>query len=159
MASNGPKPSLPSRKPGHYSAYWYSIRVHILRLLLSCIPLLCSDVTILTCTQKTTQRNTTRFHKNAVKGREVDQPFSICVCSQRDRLSCGVCGSWILKREQGCDVEKANRSQSPPQRHQVLQRTREETETWTLFIDTAHQAKEFQMGGITGSIVWLAKAL
>lgn len=106
-----------------------------------------------------TQRNTTRFHKNAVKGREVDQPFSICVCSQRDRLSCGVCGSWILKREQGCDVEKANRSQSPPQRHQVLQKTREETETWTLFIDTAHQAKEFQMGGITGSIVWLAKAL
>lgn len=29
----------------------------------------------------------------------------------------------------------------------------EETETWTLFIDTAHRGKEFQMGGITGSIV------
>lgn len=107
-----------------------------------------------------TQHNSTpQFHKEAVKGKEVDQPFCTCICSQRGRLSCGVCGGWILKREQGCDVEKAHRSQSPPQRHQVPQRAREETETWTLFIDTAHRGKEFQMGGITGSIVWLAEAL
>lgn len=50
-------------------------------------------------------------------------------------------------------MEKARRSQSPPQRQQVPQRTRGETETWTLLIDTANRGKEFQMGGITGSIV------
>lgn len=74
-------------------------------------------------------------------------------------FSYAVYGRWILKRKQGCDVEKTRRSQSPPQRQQVPQQTRQATETWTLLIDAANRGKEFQMGGITGSIVWLAETL
>ena len=156
-------------KPGHYSAYWYSIRVHILRLLLRCIPVLCTDVTILTRddnykTQHNKGQHKSTRHKISTKeqseGRRSISQFRVRVCSRWFPLSCGVCAGWIPRGERGCDVGGAHRSLSPPRRHQVPQTNEgEETETWTLFIDTAYRGKEFQMGGITGSIVWLAEAL
>lgn len=117
------------KKPGHYSAYWYSIRVHILRPLLCCIPVLCTDVTIFTHNDNNKiqhnkgQHKSTR-HKSSTKeqseGRRSISRIRVRVFSQRGRLSCGVCGGRIPRGERGCDaVEEAHRSQSPPRRRQM----------------------------------------
>ena len=65
-------------KPGHYTAYWYSVRVHIRTLLLSCISALRTDVTIFTRVAK--KQPSTTQHRGSLnmqsKGKGVDQPFA-----------------------------------------------------------------------------------
>lgn len=77
---------------------------------------------------------------------------------------CGVYAGWIPKRKQSWVWDKLRRSQSPPQRQRVAARMTgkeagREAATRSSLIDTASWGKEFQMGGITGSIVWLAGTL
>lgn len=97
MTCNGPKLSLPSWKPGHYFAYWYSMRVHILRLLLSCIPVLCTDVTIFTCTttkkqHNIAQPNTTQQFPQISSQREGGQSAipRLCLFSMRQSFLCSL---------------------------------------------------------------------
>lgn len=120
---------------------------------------LCNKVYATIHHSTTLQSATQKSHKDAVNGRRSISFSAFVLLLGAADFSYAVYGRWILKRKQGCDVEKTRRSQSPPQRQQVPQQTRQATETWTLLIDAANRGKEFQMGGITGSIVWLAETL
>lgn len=114
---------------------------------------------------RTQQSTPLKFHKEAVKGKEVDQPVAFFFFAFLLRLFfLGVYTRWIPKRKQSWDGDKLRRSQSPPQRQRVAGRTTgkeagREAGTRSSLIDTANRGKEFQMGGITGSIVWLAETL
>lgn len=128
-----PHPAL-SSNPSHYFAYWYSIRVPNLRLHPSCVPAAvhwCDNLYMHNTharAQKgkcdTSQRNTTKqsvpqeLHKEAVKreGGRSAGPHLCFSSAPQTFLFHGVYGRWILKRKQGCDVEKAHRSQSPSRR-------------------------------------------
>ena len=99
------------------------------------------------------------FHKGAVREKEVDQPIPRLFSARQTFLW----SLWQLNTERRARLWRGGGTQvsitSPETPGALKTNEGEETETWTLFIDTAHRGKEFQMGGITGSIVWLAEAL
>lgn len=95
--------SLPSPNPGHYSVYWYSIKVHHLRFHLSHFLssvqwwdnlYVFNKVYATIHRSSTSQSATQKSHKDAVERKEVDQPFCICVAAQRHRFL--LCSLWQM---------------------------------------------------------------
>lgn len=169
----------------HYSPpHWYSPRVPNLKLHLARIPTLAHwcDNALHAHTKKKNlqhimaQQNPTKHGAEVAQRNsqreEVDQPvwffffffFFVFLRFSSHFSLCGVYAGWIPKRKRSWVGDKLRRSQSPPQRPRVAARTTgkeagREAATRSSLIDTANRGKEFQMGGITGSIVWLAGTL